>query len=208
MARSIFDDLMPWAIYGGLGYLLLRRGPSGTSLLDDLTQSIGAGIGSGIRIPLPGASGAGAQAGPGNAPPPFPGVSPGSVGDNQYGSANGSGNTFNINTDESWWQGAVSIDRPTAIQAHVGVGHVGGGGTFACVLWGQDQGVFGFGSSGPVWLAQQNFDTNPDADWTGYGIDFDGVELGAAAGLGHTNVWAAIVGLGGEPYTQANLRRV
>jgi hypothetical protein len=205
MARSIFDDLMPYALIGGLGYVLLRRGPSGQSILDDLTQSIGAGIGSGIRIPVPGGGG-GPSAQPA-APQPFPSVAPGG-GDNQYGSANGQGNTFNINTDESWWQGAASINQPTAIQAHVGVGHVGGGGTFACVLWGRDEGILGFGSGSPVWLAQQNFDTNPDADWTGYGIDFDGVELGAAAGLGHTNVWAAIVGLAGEPYTQANLRRV
>ena len=42
----------------------------------------------------------------------------------------------------------------------------------------------------------------------GYGVDFSAVSLGDAAGnLGMTNVWAAIVGLNGESFTQANLTR-
>jgi hypothetical protein len=130
---------------------------------------------------------------------PFPKPNPG--GDNQWGPANGGADTFNLNLGESWWR----PEFPAAFSAHIGVGHIGTGGTFACVLWGRNPGILGLGASDPVSLAQQNFTVSNDADWTGYGIDFRGVGGGKLLGLVQANVWAAIVGLGGEQYTQANI---
>jgi hypothetical protein len=142
--------------------------------------------------------------------PPVGTPQPGGGG-NQWSPINAApgGNGFNVNTAESFWSpesGISALTTGVTIRGHVGVGHIGPGGDFQMVLWADNTGILGFGASGAQQILSQTFHTNSDADWTGYGVDFQGVPLGAAAGAGHTNVWAQIIGLSGEWYTQAPLR--
>jgi hypothetical protein len=109
------------------------------------------------------------------------GVPPGGS-DNRWSAKNGqNGTAVNINTHESH---VVALGVPTQIvgggqslmSGHVGFGHIGAPMTANVAVWassGLGIGPLTVGQVGPALLTQQNVPLAQDADWTGYGIDFD-----------------------------------
>jgi hypothetical protein len=86
--------------------------------------------------------------------------------------ANTGVNKFNVNDADS---NAFYRENIGHLNAHAGFGHLGPGGTFVCGVDMHDTSFLGLGGLATQWqtLGQQPFGAGNDADWTGYGIDFD-----------------------------------
>lgn len=188
-----FGELLPVVVLAGGAYVLLVPGPDGTSLVQKFGNAVA------------GANSAASAIASFNIPA-FGG------GPTTPGPANGTGDSFNINTDQSvsWirWLAGGAVGAFMG-GAHIGFGHVGNGGNFVCRLWTQSSGLFGLGGTQPIKIGEKQFNCNADASWTGYGVDFD---AGPIAGPGSgwftgtsLKFWADIVDVNGNLYNQAQI---
>jgi len=108
----------------------------------------------------------------------LPGASPTS-------SAGGVGaDYFNFNATDS---NALYREGDSTLEGHAGFGHVGPGGIVTLIVEERDAGLVSGPLSGSYSVVYQAMvSVGNDADWTGYGVDFSGIDVGAGnAGLFH-----------------------
>jgi hypothetical protein len=190
MARAAFTDdlrtLASFAAVASVGYVLLKPRTDGSSFAQRLGDFLGGAVDSLEGTP---------------AGEPFSGSSgftwP------QFGAPNDGENRFNINTSDTQVLRISSEDR---YAAHVGVGHVGSGGSFIVIVDIRNGGFFADVGAGQ-WqeLGRAAFSTAADGDWTGYGVDIRRYGLPAgvnAIGWSGLQARIRILGFGGETYTQ------
>ncbi len=180
MARggSVLDDIANiarLAVVAGVGIVLLKPRPDGTSLLQALAGMVGTGL------DLTGRGGA-----PGAAPAPAPPLPPNIASGNQFDFADSTGLLFSVFGGNFW--------------GHVSVVHRGPGGSFRLLVQARSIGFLGLAGQGP-WqtVVDQTLSVGDDADWAGYGNDVS-FQLPADLRPTAVQVQASVYGLSGEHY--------